>query len=176
MIEEAPAAGQPAADLSQAPPKGYRPAIPVQVKFTVAMRQDSRCALCGERLGEWKGTEWDHVPAIQLRAWDPEAGDTIPAANDPDYLTAAHADCHERKTTGRLGDSKLSRRGGDIAEINKTRRLEKARLAREAEIKAFRERLLASGDEPIEVPVPDKKKKKREWPKRPFPKRQKTIN
>ncbi len=172
MEHETEAAGQPAVDLSLAPPKGYRPAIPVQVKFTAVMRLDGRCALCGERLGEWKATEFDHVPALQARSWDPVAEDTIPAANDPEHITAAHKDCHETKTTGRQGESKLSRRGGDIAEINKTRRLEKARLEREAEIKAYRERLLATGDEPIELPDP-KKKRKREWPKRPFPKRQK---
>lgn len=31
--------------------------------------------------------EWDHSPALHLREWDEEAQDTIPAANDPRYIT-----------------------------------------------------------------------------------------
>jgi len=100
------------------------------------------------------------VPAIQLRCWDPVKKDTIPACNDPEHIEAKHIDCHAEKTTGRKGESKLTRRQGDQYEIAKTRRL--------AEQEAFRRQMLSKGEpEPEEE---SKKKPKRQWPKRPFPK------
>ena len=78
------------AELPLAPPKGFRKAIPDLVKLKVVLRQDSLCATCGERLGKLDDTQFDHVPAVQLRCWDPEAKDTIPPSND--------VESHLRKT------------------------------------------------------------------------------
>jgi hypothetical protein len=141
-----------------APPKGFRKEIPVSVKFDVVIRQEGRCSTCGERLGGWKDTQFDHVPALQLRGFDPEAGDTIPAANDPEALFAKHKDCHLAKTTGRKGESKLNALHGDVAEIAKLRRLTD-------EHREFQRRLLTKGDEVEQPEVPVKKSR---WPSRPF--------
>jgi hypothetical protein len=147
---------------AMSPPVGFRKAIPMGVKIRVVLAQDSRCPTCGERLGDFEGVEFDHVPALGLRGWDPEAGDTVPAANDPGAMQAKHADCHAAKTTGRRGESKLSRVGGDTSEIAKLRRLER----KSAE---FRQSLLSKDvGEPKPATPP---KRKTVWPKRKFPSR-----
>ncbi|ARQ95276.1 hypothetical protein [Bradyrhizobium phage BDU-MI-1] len=145
------------AELPPAPPKGFRKAIPDLVKLKVVLKQNSLCPTCSERLGKLEDVEFDHVPALQLRCWDPEAKNTIPPANDVDHIFAKHIDCHAAKTFG----SKASKRGADVTEIARTKR-----IARETE--AFRQRMLAKGD-PDAEPTPDRKKTR--WPKRPFPKR-----
>jgi hypothetical protein len=148
------------------PPKGYRPTIPMTTKFNVAMRQDGRCPRCGNKLGEWKDVQFDHDPALQLRAWSEDLQDTLPAANDVEFIRALHKDCHAEKTTGRRGESKLSKRGGDISEVAKVRRITR----KEEE---FRKRLLTKGDA-----EPDSGEASSRWPRRkmqsrPFPKRKK---
>jgi hypothetical protein len=149
-------------ELVQGPPKGFRPSIPVKVKLEIVLQQDSKCTTCGERLGSLDQIEFDHVPALQLRAWDDQANDTIPAANDKAYIQAKHGDCHAAKTFG--SKSKLlPKRGADVTEIARTKRLSKAEID-------FRRRLLAKADPEVEVVAPTKKRK---WPKRPFPNRKK---
>lgn len=145
------------AELPLAPPKGFRKAIPDLVKLKVVLRQDSLCASCRERLGKLEDTQFDHVPALQLRCWDPEAKDTIPPSNDVEHIFAKHTDCHAAKTFG----SKASKRGADVTEIARTKR-----IAEDTE--AFRKRMLAKGD-PEAEPPPERPKK--QWPKKPFPKR-----
>jgi hypothetical protein len=145
------------AELPLAPPKGFRKAIPDLVKLKVVLRQHSLCPTCGERLGKLEHTQFDHVPAVQLRCWDPEAKDTIPPSNDVDSIFAKHVDCHAAKTFG----SKASKRGADVTEIARTKRIAK-------ETEAFRKRILAKGD-PEAAQPPARPKK--QWPKRPFQKR-----
>ncbi|SDH37511.1 hypothetical protein [Bradyrhizobium ottawaense] len=145
------------AELPLAPPTGFRKAIPDLVKLKVVLRQDSLCATCRERLGKLEDTQFDHVPALQLRCWDPEAKNTIPPANDVDSIFAKHVDCHAAKTFG----SKASKRGADVTEIARTKRIAK-------DTEAFRQRMLAKGD-PEAEPRPERPKK--QWPKRPFQKR-----
>jgi hypothetical protein len=144
--------------LALAPPTGFRKAIPVTVKLEVVIRQHSLCAKCGERLGKLDDTQFDHVPAVQLRCWDPEAKDTTPRSDDPEFIFAKHTDCHAKKTFG--SSEELTR--GDVTEIARTKR-----IARETE--DFRRRMLAKTDPDQEVPPPRRPKKK--WPARPFPKR-----
>lgn len=138
----------------QAPPIGFRKAIPAMVKLHVVLRQHGKCATCGEHLNALSDTEFDHCPAIQLRTWDPFSKDTIPPANSIEHIFAKHCDCHDAKTFG----TKATSRGSDIGEIAHTRRLTR----KEQE---FRQRLLAkaAGKDP-ESP----KKQKRQWPKRKF--------
>lgn len=145
------------AELPLAPPKGFRKAIPDLVKLKVVLRQNSLCATCSERLGKLEATQFDHVPAVHLRCWDPEAKDTIPPSNDVDSIFAKHVDCHAAKTFG----SKATKRGADVTEIARTRRISKG-------TEAFRQRILAKNDPEAELP-PDHRKTK--WPKRSFPKR-----
>ena len=147
------------ATLPLAPPPGFRKAIPVTVKLRVVIRQDSKCSSCGERLGKLDDTEFDHIPAVQLRCWDPEAKDTVPPSNDETHIFAKHVDCHAAKTFG----SKASKRGADVTEIARTKRIAK-------DTEDFRRRMLAKTDPSIEV-EPSSKQPKRAWPKRSFPKR-----
>jgi hypothetical protein len=144
--------------LDLAPPPGFRKAIPVTVKLEVVIRQHSLCAKCGERLGKLDDTQFDHVPAVQLRCWDAEAKDTTPRSNDPEFIFAKHTDCHAKKTFG--SREELTR--GDVQEIARTKRLAK-------DTEAFRQRMLAKVDPDVEVHEPKRRKKK--WPSRPFPKR-----
>ena len=146
------------AELPLAPPKGFRKAIPDLVKLKVVLRQNSLCPTCGERLGRLEDTQFDHVPALQLRCWDPEAKNTIPPANDVESIFAKHTDCHAAKTFG----SKASKRGADVTEIARTKR-----ISRDTE--DFRKRMLAKVDP--DAPPPVERKGKKKWPKRPFPKR-----
>ena len=142
------------------PPVGFRRAIPLSVKIKVVLRCEGKCSACGQRLGELEDVEFDHVPALQLRGWDPVQQDTIPGCNDPAAIEAKHADCHAQKTSGRKGESKLSKVGGDTSEIAKLRR-----LSRKAE--EFRSKILAK-DDPDETQKITAQKPKRAWPKRKF--------
>jgi len=146
--------------LPLAPPPGFRKAIPDKVKLKVVIRQGGACASCNEKLGKLEDTQFDHVPALQLRCWDPEAKDTVPPANDPEHIFAKHVDCHAAKTFG----SKASKRGADVTEIARTKR-----IARETE--EFRRRMLAKLMDPNEVAEEPPKRAKKKWPSRPFPKR-----
>jgi hypothetical protein len=144
--------------LPLAPPTGFRKAIPVLVKLTVVIRQNSKCAECGEPLGKLDGTEFDHIPALQLRCWDPDAKDTVPPANDEASIFAKHADCHAAKTFGTGG----SKRGADVTEIARTKRISKSE-------EEFRRRILAKTDPAVELPEPPRRKS--QWSSRPFEKR-----
>jgi len=147
------------------PPAGYRPSIPTTVKLDVVIRQEGKCKACGERLGQLKDTQFDHVPALQLRIWCEEIKDTAPQANDPEFIEAKHKVCHLVKTTGRKGESKFSdTRDGDVPQIARTKRLAKKE-------EDFRRKLLAkaTGEEPPATGA----KRKKSWPKRPFPKKPK---
>lgn len=145
-------------ELPPGPPKGFRKAIPVLVKLKVVLRQDSKCVTCGEPLGKLECTEFDHIPAIQLRIWDEEAKDTVPPSNDESCIFAKHENCHDAKTFG----TKASRRGADVTEIARTKRIAK-------DTEAFRKRILAKNDPDAEAAEEPRQKKK--WPKRPFPSR-----
>ena len=148
-------------ELPLAPPPGFRKAIPDKVKLKVVIRQSGACATCREKLGKLEATQFDHVPAVQLRCWDPEAKDTIPPSNDEEHIFAKHVDCHAEKTFG----SKASKRGADVTEIARTKRIAK-------ETEEFRRRMLQKLIDP-EEPEERPKKTKRQWPSRPFPKRDK---
>lgn len=145
--------------LDLAPPPGFRKAIPVTVKLEVVIRQHSLCTTCGQRLGKLDDTQFDHVPAIQLRCWDAEAKDTTPRANAPQFIQAKHTDCHAQKTFGSKGE--LSR--GDVTEIARTKRIAKS-------TEEFRRKMLAKSDPDAPEPAQQKRPKKK-WPSRPFPKR-----
>ncbi|MEY9178350.1 hypothetical protein QIH87_27610 [Bradyrhizobium elkanii] len=145
--------------LDLAPPPGFRKAIPVTVKLEVVIRQHSLCTKCGKRLGKLDDTQFDHVPALQLRCWDAEAKDTTPWANDPEFIQAKHADCHAQKTFG--SKDELTR--GDVTEIARTKRIAKS-------TEEFRRKMLAKVDPDVPEPAQPKRPKKK-WPSRPFPKR-----
>jgi hypothetical protein len=145
-------------ELPLAPPPGFRKAIPDKVKLKVVIRQGGNCATCGEKLGKLEDTQFDHVPAVQLRCWDPVAKDTVPPSNDEEHIFAKHTDCHAKKTFG----SKASKRGADVTEIARTKNIAKS-------TEEFRRRMLAKADP--EVEVESSKRPKKRWPSRPFARR-----
>lgn len=130
----------------------HRKAIPLKVKLQVLINQ-ARCAVCAERLGELENVEFDHRPPLVAREFDPVAGDYIPPQNDPNYMQAAHSDCHLYLTTGRKGDKKITSRGSDIGEAARVKRLER-------EHEDFRQRVLKK------EPGPAPAKEQSRWPKR----------
>ena len=135
---------------------GVRKAIPDRVKLIAALR---RMGLTIEQV------QFDHAPALALRPINPETGDTIPPANDPDHIELLLITEHKAKTFGKGGEKRITTAGSDIHAIAKTRRL--AKQQEEA-----RRRMLAktTGDEPQEQ---IKKKPKTKWPKRSFQNRRK---
>lgn len=117
-----------------APPKGFRPHMGLRVQ------RDAALIMLGLDPSQ---IDWDHDPAIHLRQWDEEAGDTIPGANDPRFITPRARDDHKVKTKK------------DVGRIAKVRRLSD-------EHEAFQRRLSS----------PDRREKKpSRWPKRGFGKR-----
>lgn len=134
-----------------APPKGFRRVIPAWIKRGVKHRQQGRCDLCGELLGDEADTEYHHWPAIQQRVWIEEIADVWPMANDPAHISAVHKKCHGERTAK-----------CDVPEIAKLRN----RVAPAQE--EHRRRMLAKVN-PEDVPEPPKRKRK--IPSRPFRRR-----
>jgi hypothetical protein len=171
------------------------------IKGQVLIRQEGRCACgCGEKLGHWKNTEFDHVPALELRPWSEKEQDTEPPANDPDFIFAKRKECHHRKTFG----TRATTKGSDIHEINRGKRLaeeerwHQAKMAEKAGVymppegpspKSFEAcadqlnadaRRIAGAIEPgepteidgvLEELVYTRPQPRPRWPKRKFPKR-----
>lgn len=74
-----------------------RKAIPKKLRAVISLRQNGLCACgCGGRL--MPGFHMDHDPPLELRMWDDVAKDTIPPANDPDYLFGMVPKHHIAKT------------------------------------------------------------------------------
>lgn len=89
-----------------------RKSIPVSVKLEVAMAA-LRKYLGVDRL------EFDHRPALWEREWDEEAQDTIPPANDPNFIDLVDGEEHDRRTFG----TKATSYGSDAHERAKAKRL-----------------------------------------------------
>lgn len=103
-----------------------RKAIPTAVKFQVIERQKHHCAACEVAFKESDRVEFDHRPAIILREVNADGTDYIPKQNDPEYLQALHADCHLRRTVGRLpgAERTITTKGSDAYLAAKFRKLE----------------------------------------------------
>lgn len=104
-----------------------RKTIPWKVKCEAALRA------LGLTIRE---VNFDHEPALALREWDERAQDTIPPANDPDFIRILLVADHKAKTFGRGGEKRVTTLGSDIHAIAKARRLSK-------EQEEFRRRLLS---------------------------------
>ena len=128
-----------------------RKAIPDRVKLKAAL------ARFGLRVEE---VQFDHFPALGLREWDPVAKDTIPPANDPEFIQMLFLDEHRTKTSGRRGEKRSTSYGSDAHAIAKVRRNAEANaeFMRTVSTKGEREKPAAS-------------KPKRAWPSRPMNRR-----
>lgn len=125
-----------------APPKGFRPHMPLSVKLEAALRA----------LGLTLETvDFDHCPALQQRVWNPAANNTEPPANDARYIVPREREAHREKTSGGKTKAKAQ---GDVTEIAKTKNLAESQAE-------FRRRMLAK--EPGAEP-----ERKSKWGSRPF--------
>jgi rubrerythrin len=81
-------------------PRSFRKDIPDRTKAEVCLRQKGYCGCgCGAKL-QAGDIEYDHVPQLAIREWDEALQDTIPQANDPDFIVAKTVACHARKSFG----------------------------------------------------------------------------
>lgn len=68
--------------------------------------------------------EWDHFPAIGLRALNADGTDYEPAQLDPRFIRPMRKADHQIKTSGRKGESKFSSSGnGDTSRVAKAKRI-----------------------------------------------------
>lgn len=131
----------------------HRKAIPLGVKLHACL---ILLGFTDEQIAA--GVEWDHDPALSIRALD-DQGNLHPAANDPHYIRPLTKPAHAEKTRGRGATTA----GSDVGRAAKLKRLEKMNAA-------YREIVLRKIDG---EPPPETKKRKRPWPSRPFPKQRK---
>ena len=147
-----------------------RKSIPLAVQILVALRQLNRSvddptrdrqitakvwlsilkvSLAHQLAGGPCALELHHRPALVNREWNPRTKDTIPPANDPDYLVWLTAEDHDIETRVRGIGAAFS----DLAE----RRRAKRRAKRKAKAKSNRRRSKSQWP-----------KVKTKWPKRPM--------
>ncbi len=118
--------------------------IPRAVKDKVLERQRYRCAGCGKSfLGQGERIEYDHRPAIVMRAVNVEGTDYHPPQNDPEHIDALHKGCHLRRTVGRLpgAEKTATTKGSDAWLAAKFRKLEgknKPKFKRKIQSRGFR--------------------------------------
>lgn len=74
--------------------------------------EQARCPLCGNKLGDLSGLDFDHEHALTLGGTD-----TL------DNLRAVHRKCHDIKTNGRGGERRISTLDSDTHTAAHTRRL-----------------------------------------------------
>lgn len=119
-----------------------RKSIPDRVKLIAALRT---MGLTIEQV------QFDHNPALCFRPLNPETGDTIPPANDPNYINMITISEHKEKTFGRGGEKRITTAGSDIGENSRMKRLS-------AKHSEMRRRMLEKS--------PDQPERKSKWPKR----------
>ena len=122
----------------------HRKAIPLGVKLQACL---ILLGFTDEQIAG--GIEWDHDPALAIRALD-EHGNLHPAANDPHYIRPLTKPAHAEKTRGRGATTA----GSDVGRAAKLKRLEAMNAA-------YRDLILrkAEGE-----PPPETKKRKYQWP------------
>lgn len=122
-------------------PSPKRKAIPDRIKVCVLEREV-------RRLNGWPPDtrlDYDHDPALQLRAINSAGTDYDPAQLDPDYIYVKRDTDHDRKTFTDNGTGR-----GDITTIAKVKRISK-------EQEDFRRRVLAK-------PPGHKRERSGRWP------------
>ncbi len=120
-----------------------RKAIPRSIKDKVISRQVGRCAACRATFVVGDKIEYDHRPAIVMRAVNVEGTDYHPPQNDPEHIDALHKGCHLRRTVGRLpgAEKTATTKGSDAWLAAKFRKLEgknKPKFKRKIQSRGFR--------------------------------------
>lgn len=94
-------------------PKLHRPGITLDAKVEALLAQGVVCSCgCGEVIRKGEG-EFDHSPALELRAYDPITKKYSPDANDPKFLGYRKNEHHKTKTHGPGGEKRITAKGGD---------------------------------------------------------------
>jgi hypothetical protein len=120
--------------------------MPLKVKLEALLINGPVLDDEGRKVCDLSEIEWDHQPPLQMRVWDEDAEDTIPAANDPRHIVPLWKPVHRTKTAKT-----------DIPAISRTKNLAESH-------DAFRKRLLSR--ECGEKRKPSGKIKGRGFPKR----------
>jgi hypothetical protein len=97
--------------------------MPVLVKLDVVIRQGGVCKQTGDRLGTLKNTRFDHRPAIWERQFDTEKNDTIPPANDANFIEALTVRGHDIRTFGPGGEKRITTLNSDAGRRSKAKRI-----------------------------------------------------
>lgn len=101
-------------------PVKRRKEIPKKLRAVLALRHNGLCSCgCGARL--MPGFHIQHDPPLELRLWDEATQDTIPRANDPNYMFPMTSTCHVRVTNHPIGPHTVL--NSDRHAIDKNRRL-----------------------------------------------------
>lgn len=103
-----------------------RKTIQRRVKNIVLAKQNNCCSGCGIAFVEGNRVEFDHRPAIIMRAVNVEGTDYFPPQLDPDFIDALHKACHLRRTVGRLlgAEKTVTTKGSDAWLAAKFRKIE----------------------------------------------------
>ncbi len=115
---------------------------PLSVKLAAALNQlEAAMRKLGMIPVECTVPEWqfDHDPALGLRAVDDQTGAHVPHQHDVRFLVWRPRVEHAVKTTGRRGESDLSIRDGDQGRIAKVKRRDQKRAAQRAAAETPRE-------------------------------------
>jgi len=131
--------------LDRPPPEWKRPAIPCRIRLQVLINQAGRSKIRNERLGTVENTHFDHRPALEQRKFDTAAWDTIPPANDPEYIEAITVKQHDVRTNGPGGSRRITTAGSDAHIRARTRRIIESQAEHQTAMAAK-----ASGEPPSE--------------------------
>jgi hypothetical protein len=102
----------------------------------VLINQGGRSAIDGGKLGLIEDTNFDHRPALSDRKFDTKAWDTIPPANDPNYIEAIKVKQHDTRTNGPGGTTRITTRGSDTGERARTRKIQRGHAEHQAAMKS----------------------------------------
>ncbi|TAI67617.1 hypothetical protein [Bradyrhizobium sp. Leo170] len=122
--------------LDKPPPEWKRPPIPCKVKLQVLLNQEGRSTINNEKLGRIEHTNFDHRPALEARKFDTAAWDTIPPANDPNFIEAITVNQHDRRSNGPGGTRRITTRGSDTGERARTRKIQRSHTEHQAAMEA----------------------------------------
>lgn len=102
--------------------KDFRKPIPEYVTIAALIRQGLRCAESGVSLTpeDARRIKRDHRPALVARPYDTDAGDFIPPQHDPKFIDILLPEGHRKRTTGQIGEKRVSGRGSDVTEASRT--------------------------------------------------------
>lgn len=105
---------------------------------------------------------YDHRPPLSDRKFDTDTNNTIPPANDPDFIDPISVKDHDTRTNGPGGEKRITTLSSDANNRAKTRNIRKDLAALNARMEAKR-----TGNE-----TPQRRSK---IPSRPFPKQQRPL-